>query len=79
MNSLVRERFTLRIHTINREIEDIYAKVKQRSEERVIEELEGNAKAFYTYANSFRKSKTGLVHSNQVDHITVENRKWQTS
>ena len=52
-----RDRFSKRIVTINERMRDIYDQEKQRAEKRAIENIQGDVKAFYNYANSFRKSK----------------------
>ena len=59
-NKEVKDRFLVRIQLINKETENTYEKEKQRIEDKAIAELEGNVKAFYNYANSFRKSKVKI-------------------
>ncbi len=53
-------KFEDRIKEINTEIETLFEKERQRLERRAIINIKDNAKAFYKYANSFKKSRTKI-------------------
>ena len=86
ITNLVRDRFTRRIHIINKEIEDVYEKEKRRIEEKAIDDLAGDLKAFYNYANSFRKSKIrvgplksgGSYHSGEREMANILSRQYKS-
>ena len=54
------DRFTERIRAITREMEELYDKERERKEKKVCDNIKVDSKAFFTYANSFRKSKTRI-------------------
>ena len=62
------KRFTDRIEEVNKELEQIHAAVIEQNEATVIAEINTNVKAFYTYANKFRRtrSKIGALKSGET-------------
>ena len=55
-----RTRFETRIVVINTEISRLYSDEKTRLEKRALDNIAGDARSFYKYANSFKKSRVKI-------------------
>ena len=66
----VRRRYTARIHTINKEIEDIHGRDKLKQERKAVDEIDSNPSYFFKYANSTRKTRSRIGPLKSGMHYT---------